>query len=82
MGTDLIVNHIQNNLLIILFIICMAGYFIYSTAKTYKLRSGLLKKKKDLEGELETLDKQYKEKTEAFEAQTKERVKSFKERQK
>jgi predicted Holliday junction resolvase-like endonuclease len=73
MTTELIIEHIRNSWWILLFIICMTSYFIYSFIKETAELKAVKDKKKALEGELSDLEVQYDEQAKKLEEKVKER---------
>jgi predicted Holliday junction resolvase-like endonuclease len=75
MTTELIIDHIRNNWWILLFIICMTTWFVYSLIRDHLELKKAKDKKKELEKEMEGLKAEYGEKAKMLEEKLKEKEK-------
>jgi fructoselysine-6-P-deglycase FrlB-like protein len=77
MTTELIIDHIRNNWWILLFIICMTSYYIYSYIRDRVELKKIKDRKKELEGELVGLEAKYSEQAKKLEEKYEEKKKFF-----
>jgi uncharacterized membrane-anchored protein YhcB (DUF1043 family) len=78
METELIIQYLRHNWWVLLFIICMTSYFLYSYIKNYALRAGLIKRKKELEKEMGELKVKYDKQVKELEKRMSEKPKFIK----
>ncbi len=77
MTTDIIIDQIRTHWWILLFIICMVSYFVYSFIKEAMELKAVKDRKKALEKELDGLKAQYNEEAKKLEGKMEERKKFY-----
>jgi len=78
MESELIIQYVRHNWWVLLFIICMTSYFVYSFVKDYVQRARLIKRKKEFEKELGELNVRYEKQVKELEGKMKEKEKFIK----
>jgi len=59
MDAEILIDHIRQNWMAVIFIVCMTSYFVYSTFSTYMKLLEARKKRKGIEAESVSLDERY-----------------------